>query len=215
MSLDTVNITWRIPMDNNAHITSYTLTLYARLSLNDKSHLVPDLIIIFPVTDLTRIGKTQLRFTYPELLTEKLYEVVIRAENSVGAQMDPVLGDGFTFSSAFPNDGRVENVRFIPTTRLVIVTWNLPTLALDTTRLNVSFNITYFKNDEPDVVSLIIINYNSKLTEQGVSIDLLQADSAVYTVNITALYTVPDLVSSTFSLSPVRTLDSSKFFKVM
>ena len=47
--------------------------------------------------------------------------------------------------------------------------------------------------------------------EQGVSIYLLQADSPVHTVNITALYTVPELVSSVFSLSPVRTLDASKF----
>ena len=155
MSLDTVNITWHIPMDNNAHITSYTLTFCVRFFPNDTNCLVEDLIHI-TVTNLTRIDEIRLSYAYSELLTEKLYEVVIRAENSVGMQMDPVLDNGLFFYSAFPDDGQVENVRFIPTTRVVIVTWNLPTLALDTTRLNVSFNITYFKNDEPDVVSSMI-----------------------------------------------------------
>ena len=92
--------------------------------------------------------------------------------------MNPELGNGFTFNSSFPGDGRVENVHFIPATDAIIMTWNLPRLALETSDLNVSFSVSYFNNGAPQNVLQVTIVYNPMLLEQGVSINL-GVDSAV------------------------------------
>ena len=205
VSLDSVNITWYVPVDNNAPITSYTLTFCSMVLPHDTD--CDTLVgITISVDSLTRIGKTQLRYTYPELLTEKLYEVVIRAENSVGRQMAPVLSNGFYFNSSFPDDGQVINVSFISTTRVVIVTWNLPTLALATANLNVFFNVTYFSDGDPNNTTLVTIDYNSSRLEQGFSAKLMVANSATHTFQIVAWYINPNLLSSEATLMEVRTL---------
>ena len=207
MSLDIANITWRIPSDNNAPITRYTLMFYARPS--NSTLCGTSINVTVPVSELNQVGENQLNYTINGLLTEKMYEVVIRAENSVDFQMNPELGNGFTFNSAVPGDGQVENITFIPTTNVVIVTWNLPRLALDTSDLNVSFNVSYFNNGAPDIVTLVTVFYNPMLLEQGVSIEL-GADSATHTVNVAVVYVNPNLVSSQSSLTNVKTLGGGK-----
>ena len=187
VSLDCANITWCIPPDNNARIFSYTLIFCARVTSN--STVCGTLInITVPVGQLTQVGEDKLNYTINELLIETMYEVVIRAENSVGFQIYPELGNGSMFNSPFPDDGQVENLAFIPTHRhVVIVTWNLPYLALATADLNVSFNVTYFSNGTPDMVIPVSVAYNPMLLEQGVSIDLGPHDSIAHTINVIAL----------------------------
>lgn len=215
VSLTSVNVTWREPKDNNADITHYTIMFCAIASPTNNTDCsgVPFDNRV-PVAMLTRVDENRLSYVYNELLTEKMYEVVIRAENEVGEQMSPTFGNGFPFNSAFPDDGQVVSVGFIPLTRVVIVTWELPPLALalaqDNKRLNVSFNITYINNGARDMPTTEIVEYNRTLMVQGVSIDLLRADSAEHTVEITAIYTIPSFVGTLFSLSPVSTLDTSK-----
>ena len=207
MSLDSVNITWHVPVDNNAPITSYTLT-FCTVVLPHDSDCDTLVNITVPVDNLTRIGETQLMYTYSELLTETLYEVVIRAENSVGRQMAPVLSNGFYFNSSFPDDGQVVNASFIPTAHVVIVTWNLPTLALATSNLNVSFNVVYFSDGDPNNTTLVTVDYNSSQLEQGFSANLI-VGSGTHTFQIVALYINPNLLSSEATLMEVRTLAQS------
>ena len=209
MSLDSVNITWRIPADNNAPITSYALTFCARLSRSGMN-CGTSVNITVQAGDLTRVSNSQLQFTFPELLIEKLYEVVIRAENSVGLQMSPALGNGFEFNSTFPDNGRVVNVGFIPTTRLVIVTWNLPVLARATANLNVSFDVTYYNIAEPTNIISVTVEYNPLQLEQGFSADLMTEDSPSHVFQIAARYINPNLLSSQANLSGVRTLANGK-----
>ena len=211
VSLDSANITWRIPSDNNAPIISYTLMFCARPS--NSTLCGTSVNVTVPVGELTRVGD-QLNYTINGLLTEKMYEVVIRAENSVGLRMNPDLGDGFFFNSAGPDNGQVENISFISATGAVIVTWNLPPLALDTSDLNVSFSVSYFNNGAPQNVSQVTIVYNPMVVEQGVSINL-EADSAVHTINVTAVYINPNLVSSQSSLANVKTLGGGKNVAVL
>ena len=208
VSLDSANIIWRIPPDNNAPIISYTLMFCAIVSTPNDTVCGTLVNVTVPVGELTRVGD-QLNYTINELLTEKMYEVVIRAENSVGLRMAPELGDGFTFNSAGPDNGRVENGMSIPAITAIIVTWNLPHLALATSRLNVSFNVTYFNNGDESNVRSVIVDYDPMVNEQGVSIEL-GADSAAHTVNVTAVYINPNLVSSLFSLPNVQTLRQGK-----
>ena len=207
VSLDSANITWRIPSVNNARITSYTLMFCARPSNNTLCGTSVNVTV--PVEQLTQVGENQLNYTISGLSTEKMYEVLIRAENDIGLRMAPELGDGFFFESADPDDGQVENVTSIPATNVAIVTWNLPRLALATANLNVSFSIMYFNNGARETVIPLTVVYNPMKREQGISINL-EADSAAYTVNITAVYINPNLVSSLFSLPDVRTLREGK-----
>ena len=131
---------------------------------------------------------------------------MIRARNSVGQQMSPMFGDGFRFNSTSPDDGQVTNVTFIPSTRIIILTWNLPPLALATTILNVSFNIIYVSVSDVSNIMSVAVQYNPVRLEQGVSIDLMIADSPSHTFQIVALYTNPNLLSSQANLTGVRTL---------
>ena len=209
VSLDSANIIWRIPPYNNAPIISYTL-IFCTIASTPNGTVCGNLYnVTVPVGELTQIGDDRLNYTINGLLTEKMYEVVIRAENSVGLRMAPELGDGFTFNSAGPDNGRVENAMSIPAITAVIVTWNLPRLALATSRLNVSFNVTYFNNGDGSNVRSVIVDYDQMVNEQGVSIEL-EADSAVHTINVVAVYINPNLVSSLFSLPNVQTLRPGK-----
>ena len=153
---------------------------------------------------LITIGGNRLRYRFPELLIGKQYEVVIRARNSVGQQMSPMFGNGLRFNSAFPDDGQVINVTSVSSTNTIILIWNLPPLALATTNLDVSFNITYFSDS--DRLNIIAVEYNASRLEQGVSVDLMKANSPAHTFQIVALYTNPNLLSSQAILTGVRTL---------
>ena len=212
MSLDSANITWRIPSDNNAPITNYTLMFCARPS--NSTPCGTSVNVTVPVGKLTRVGDDQLNYTINGLLTEKMYEVVIRAENDIGLRMNPDLGDGFFFNSAGPDNGQVENIAFISATGAVIVTWNLPPLALDTSDLNVFFSVSYFNNGAPQNVLQMTVVYNPMVVEQGVSINL-EADSTLHTVNVMAVYINPNLVSSQSSLTNVKTLGGGKNVAVL
>ena len=206
MSLNSANITWRVPLDNNAPIISYNLMFCIKIN---STVCGTSIHITVQVGEVTQVGEDQLNYSINELLTGKMYEVVIRAENSVGLRMDPELGNGLTFNSTFPDDGRVENATFIPTTSVVIVTWILPRLALETDDLIVSFSVSYFNNGARDMNTSVTVVYNPMVLEQGFSITL-GADSAAHTVYITAVYSNPNLVSSPFSLPNVKTLGEGK-----
>ena len=156
------------------------------------------------LNELTRIGNTQLSYVFPELLTGKMYEVVVRAENSIGLQWAPAMGNGLKFNSAFPDDGRVVNVRFIPTTSVVIVTWNLPALARATTNLNVSFDVTYYSVTTHTNTTMVTVPQQPEL--QGFSVDLMIPDSPFHVFEIVARYTNPNLLGSLFNLTRVQTL---------
>ena len=209
VSLNSANITWRVPNDNSASITSYTLILCALfLPIDTSCSYGISVNISVPVGghDLTMVGRNQLRYTFHELLTEKAYEVVIRAENAVGQQMSPAFGNGLRFNSSFPDDGRVVNVGFIPTTSVIIVTWKLPPLALATASLNVSFNIMYFSAGNPANTMSVTVGYNPSWLEQGSSVNIGVPDSASHTFQITAWYYNPNLLSSQATLTGVQTL---------
>ena len=214
VSLDSVDITWSMPSDNNALITNYTLTFCAIFSLDDTDCLSGTSANVTLGVDgnagLIRIGGNQLRYTFPELLTGKLYEVVIRAENSVGRQILPAFGNGLRFNSAFPDDGRVINANFIPTTRMIIVTWNLPPLALATNNLNVSFDVSHYSVADPANIMSEIVEYNSSPSVQTFSINLGIADSPAHIFRIAARYINPSLLSSQANLTGVRTLADGK-----
>ena len=209
VSLDSVAITWHVPADNNAPITSYTLTFCAIFSPTDiNCSSGTSVIVTIPVgnRDLITVDGNQLRYTYPELLTEKQYEVLIRAENTVGWQMSPAFGNGLRFNSSFPDNGQVVNVGFIPTTGTIIVTWNLPPLALATTNLNVSFAVTYYNVADPANTMSTTVEYNSSRLEQGFSANIGIEDSPSHVFQIVARYINPNLLSSQATLTGVRTL---------
>ena len=205
VSLDSVNITWRIPSDNNVSITSYTLIFCVSPNDTDCSHSSA-INVTRQVDDLTRISENRLSYIFPELVTEKLYEIVIRAENSNGLQMAPELGNGFRFNSASADDGQVVNVSFIPTTRMIIVTWNLPALAMATANLNVSFDVLYYSDADQQNITTVPVQYNMSRPEQGVSVDLMIANSSTHVFKIQARYINPNLSSSQANLTGVRTL---------
>ena len=207
VSLDSVKVTWRIPPNNNADITSYTLTFCAMVNATDCGSSVNVTVML---SQLTRIGDNQLSYIYDELLTEKMYEVVIRAENSIGLQMAPALGNGLNFDSAFPDDGRVVNVGFIPTINTIIVTWNLPVLALNTTNLDVSFDVVYYNVSKPLNRTSVSVEYNPMRLEQGFSANVTMSDSPSYVFQIVARYNNPNLLSSQANLTDVRTLADGK-----
>jgi hypothetical protein len=214
-SLDSVNITWSIPSDNNAPIESYTLMFCAWLETGCTFTNVT-LMVGSEELITIKLNGNRLRYTFPGLLIGQLeqYEVVIQAENSIGRQMSPAFGNGFRFNSTSPDNGRVINVGFIPTTSVIILTWNLPPLALVTTNLNVVFNVTYYSVGAPLNTMTVTVQYNPMRPEQGVSIDLMIADSPLHIFQIIAQYTNPNLLSSIATLEDVRTLTNGTKIKV-
>ena len=209
VTLDSVNITWTIPADNNANIKNYTLTFCAIFSPTDTDcSRGTSVNVTIPVDDcdLITVDGNQLRYTYPELLTEKQYEVMIRAENSVGQQMSPAFGSGLRFNSAFHDDGRVVNVSFIPTTRMIIVTWNLPPLAQATINVTASFNVIYYNAGDPAYNVSVVVEHNSSQPVQAFSANLGIADSPSHVFRIVAQYVNPNLLSSQANLTGVQTL---------
>jgi hypothetical protein len=208
-SLDRINITWSIPSDNNAPIVQYILMFCAQIEtgcVDGASTNVP--LTVGIDEELISIEGNRLRYTFPQLLIGKEYEVVIRAENSAGQQMFPPVNvsSGFRFNSASPNDGQVVSVDFVRTTNVIILIWNLPTLALATTNLNVSFNVTYYNVGAPLNIMSVTVDYDPMRLEQGVSVNIGEPDSPLHTFQITALYTHPNLLSSQATLGGVRTL---------
>ena len=205
-NLRAVNVTWSVPSANNAPIQSYTLIFCIRLEIYCVDITLTNVTLMVGDEQLITIGGNQLRYTFTELLIDREYEVVIRARNSVGQQMSPMFGGGFRFNSASPDDGRVANVNFIPSTRIIILTWNLPPLALATPNVSVAFNVTYYNNGDPLNIMSVAVEYNPMRLEQGVSVDLMIADSSSHNFQIVALYTNPNLLSSEAILTGVRTL---------
>jgi hypothetical protein len=208
-SLDSVNVTWVIPSDSNAPIESYTLMFCARLGMGCVDGTSTNVTFMVWDEEIIRIGENLLRVRYrfSEILINREYEVVIRAENYIGRQMSPVFGNGFRFNSTSPDDGQVVNIGFVPTATMIILTWNLPTLALTTTNLNVSFNVTYYNVGAPLNTISVTVDYDPIRLEQGVSVNIGEPDSPLHTFQITALYTNPNLLSSQATLGGVRTLE--------
>ena len=209
-SLNSVNITWVIPPNNNADIFIYTLMFCALFSPADtdcsRGTSVNVTLVVDMDAELISVGENQLRYILLELLLEKLYMVVITAENSVGQQLSPAFINGLRFNSSFPDDGRIVNVDSIPTTGAIILTWNLPPLALATTNLNVSFIITYVSVNMPGNETSITVEYNSSWPEQGSIINIGVADSPLHNFQIVAWYINPSLLSPQATLNGVRTL---------
>ena len=205
-NLRAINVTWSVPSANNAPIQSYTLMFCIRLGIYCVDVTLTNVTLMVGSEQLVTIGGNRLRYTFNELLIDREYEVVIRARNSVGQQMSPMFGGGFRFNSASPDDGRVVNVSFIPSTSMIILTWNLPPLALATTNLDVSFNVTYFSDSDPQNIVSVAVEYNPRRLVQGVSVNLMEADSPLHSFRIVALYTNPNLLSSQAYLTGVRTL---------
>ena len=205
VSLDSVNVTWSIPSANNDPIVTYTLMFCAQLNTSCVSGNNITLVVGRDLELITLDGN-RLRYTFDELLTEKEYEVVIRAANSIGQQMSPAFGNGWRFNSAFPDNGRVVNNDSVPSTNTIILTWNLPPLALATTNLNVSFNVAYFSGSDPTNIMSVAVEYNASRLEQGVSVNITTAASSAHTFQIVALYTNPNLLSSQANLTGIRTL---------
>ena len=205
-SLRAVDVTWSIPSANNTPIQSYILMFCALFETVCVDGTFTNVTLMVGSEQLITLDGNWLRYRFPELLIEKQYEVVIRAANSVGEQMSPMFGSGFRFNSTSPDDGRVVNVSFIPATRIIILTWNLPPLALATTNLNVSFNVTYFSVSDPTNIMSVTVQYNPMRLEQGVSVNITTAASSAHTFQIVALYTNPYLLSSQAILTGVRTL---------
>ena len=208
-SLDNINITWFIPLANNADILSYTLTFCARLETGCVAGTFTNVTGVVGSEDLIILDGNRLRYNFTQLLIDREYEVLIRAVNSVGQQMSPMFGDGFRFNSTSPDDGQVVNVASVSSPNTIILTWNLPPLARATNNLNVSFNITYYCACDPLNITSVAVEYNASRLEQGVSVDIMIADSfnsPAHTFKIVAVYTNPNLLSSQAILTGVRTL---------
>ena len=205
-SLDSVDVTWSIPAENNAPIESYSLMFCARHETGCVDGTFTNVTLMVGSEELIMLDGNRLRYTFTQLLIGREYEVVIRAENSIGQQMSPAFGNGLRFNSAFPDDGRVVSVDSVSSTNTIILTWNLPPLALATNNLNVSFNVAYFSVSDSMNIMSVTVEYNPMRLEQGVSVDLMIADSPSHTFRIVALYTNPNLLSSQATLTGVRTL---------
>ena len=209
MSLNSVDITWNVPADNNAPITGYLLSVCGRGSLNDTQCSIVNETITLQIAQLVlNQGANQLTFTYIESLPGNTYEVFVRAENSIGPTDSPELGDGHVFNAASANDGQVANAGFIPTpSGSVIVSWILPLLAKATADLvNVTFNVTYFNDGFIERNVTEIVDYNEGVLEQGITLSFLEADRATHTVEIIAHYGRPQLVAAFVRLTRVTTL---------
>ena len=186
-------MTWPIPSDNNARITEYIVNV-CQISPNNGTACVTNTSV--PVTSPDMIPGNRLRYQLGEIVPQKRYELFIQAVNSVGSREYTPLTNGYRFESVSAVNGSMTNLRFVPTTSVVIVTWNLPVIALATSGVEAEFNLTYFRqgNREDNTVS-VIISYNMALTEQGFSVDL--SAGAQYTFIVTALYNSPISLLST------------------
>ena len=205
-SLENVNITWFIPSANNAHIQSYNLIFCVPLETGCADGTLRNINHTIGEKELIILDGNRLRYTLTQLLIDREYEVRIRASNSVGQQMSPMFGGGLRFNSASPDDGQVVNVASVSSTNTIILTWNLPPLALATTSFNVSFDVTYSSVSDPLSIMSVAVEYNASRLEQGVSVDLMEADSLSHSFEITAWYNSLNLLSSQATLTGVRTL---------
>ena len=211
VSLDSVNVTWTIPSSNNAPITSYTLSL-CQIGPDGNPSCGPDndfrVNLNDPPNNLVSVSPTQLRYRFVDLVPQQMYEVRIRAQNSVGLRMKPVEGNGHRFSSATATDGQVVNLSLIRTTTVVILTWNLSTLAMATSGLNVSFTVSFFHDGNPGSVNSTIVDNNETL---GFSADLSDTGGASHTFRVIANYISPLLESSPVEMTNVATLRQGKW----
>ena len=205
VSLDSVDVTWSIPSANNDPIVNYTL-MFCALFNGSCGSIRTITLEVGRDSELMELDGNRLRYTFTELSTEKEYEVVVRAANTIGQQTSPAFGNGRRFNSAFPDDGQVVNVANVSSTDTIILTWNLPPLALALQNIDALFNITYFRDGNPSNILSVAVEYNASLPVQGVSVNLMMADSAEHTFQIGALYTNPNLLSSQAILTGVRTL---------
>ena len=214
VTLNSINVTWPIPSDNNAPITAYIIKL-CQISPNNESVCVTDTTI--PVSSPYMLSRNQMRYHLGEIVAQKHYEIYIQAVNSVGSQAYTPLTNGYRFESVSAVNGSVTNLRFVPTTSVVIVTWNLPAIALATSGVEAVFNLTYFRqgNQVLSTVS-VIISYNMALTEQGYSVDLSVLDYGQYTFIVTAQYTSPiSLLSTEVMQANIETVAAGKWFHTL
>ena len=138
--------------------------------------------------------------------------MLIRAQNTVGLQAAPVFGEGHRFRSAFRDDGQVVNIMIIPTTSVVILIWSLPQLALSSDVTIDFFEITHFdQRDAERSMKMENVSYNpSSLDQPGFSTDLSARGGGPHTINVTAVYSTPHLISSPATVSSVRVLEEGK-----
>ena len=200
--MNSVNVTWPEPSSNNAMITHYNIAV-CRIAPSETFSCVNEY-------NFTILPDGQLRYTAENIFPLSEYEIRIRAENSIGLQNDPVLGQGYRFSSASADNGSVVNFRVVPTTTVVIVTWALPPLALATSNLEVLFDVMYFRNGNQADTFIANISYNVSLTEQGYSVDLSRTGNALHTFTVVARYTTPFLVSTGVTRNNVATVNEGK-----
>ena len=202
-------MTWPEPSSNNVMITQYNIAV-CRIAPSENFSCVNEYNFTIMRSDLTSLPDGQLRYTAENIFPLSEYEIRIRAENSIGLQDDPVSGQGYRFSSASANNGSVVNFRVVPTTTVVILTWALPSLALNTSNLEVLFDVTYFRDGDQEDTVMANVSYNASLTEQGYSVDLSGTGSAQHTFTVVARYTIPFLVSTGVTLNNVATVNESK-----
>ena len=192
VTLTSINVTWPIPSDNNAPITKYIINVC--LISPDGTACVTNTSL--PVSSPDMLPGNRLRYELDEILPQKSYEIYIQAVNSVGSQKYTPLTNGYRFESVSAVNGSVTNLRFVPTTSVVIITWNLPVIAIATSGVEAEFNLTYFRQGN-QVLSTVSVNisYNTALTEQGYSV--APSAGGLYTFIVTALYTSPISLLST------------------
>ena len=191
-------MTWPIPSDNNAPITEYIINV-CLIFTNNNNETACITNTSIPVTSPDMLPGNRLRYQVGEIFPQKSYEIYIQAVNDVGSQKYIPLTNGYRFESVSAVNGSVTNLRFALTTSVVIVTWNLPAIAIATSGVEAEFNLTYFHQGNQGIGSKlsVIISYNMALTEQGYSVDLSVLDGSQYTFIVTALYTSPISLPST------------------
>ena len=195
VTLTSINVTWPIPSGNNAPIVEYIINV-CLISPNNGTACVTNTSIPVPSPDM--LPGNLLRYQVGEIVAQKSYEIYIQALNSVGSQKYIPLTNGYRFESVSAVNGSVTNLRFVPTTSVVIITWNLPAIALATSGVEAVFNLTYFRQGNRVLSTMSVnITYNMALTEQGYSVDLSVLDDGPYTFIVTALYTSPISLLST------------------
>ena len=155
-----------------------------------------------------------MSYLYRPSPPRKTKEVVIRAQNGVGPQTAPALGDGHRFRTAFPDNGIVVDVMNISTTSVVILTWSLPQLAMSNDVTTDFFEIAYFDEGNPTSVMTANVTYDSSSPgRSGFSADLLGDNNrrGAHTFSITAVYSTPMLRSSPATVTGVRAVEEGKW----
>ena len=71
-SLDSVNVTWFIPVENNARIQSYNLLFYVPFETDCAERTLRNVTLTIGVEELIILDGNRLRYTLPQVLIDRV-----------------------------------------------------------------------------------------------------------------------------------------------